>query len=757
MSDREIVTIAIGGFGVLAATQWANGLSQFEVENSNCVFHELPGAVNNKHSGSSKAVRAVFLDQAYRSSIKEDIGRVERVDEELHSTLDVNSKLDILNIFGSKKRCVQHKKKNVRNNQSKGGDDDDDEDDDDDLHGGWPRKSANALWARGNYYEDDEEEEEDNDDDDDDDDESKKLNEKNEESDEDDEYDHDGKTYSESEKVARSIQKETRQPPTRNQTHHPWWQYLTAPHRKDLDRVVSFIDLPNATDTGGWSQLRSFGFGYNDNTVRNYLENSDKLAFLDNIRRELECCDRLQGIQLFVDSDSVFGGIGTYVASHILGDEFGFKRTMAISCFPDAGDKELDRLAAGRRKQQEAASSLGDFGASRNELPEAIDLLLEDNRNLNRGFATSLLSEATACYVPHEIHSWDQIMRAFDDPRTLPGLRTDDDIAAASIVATWQDSILMPCRGVTSTVAREIVSRDSTTTASSTQQQQQQHMAPPDTICIAGAQLESCSTNFTAAQFMELLRPSSSMRLQTAYLALPFLRADPASTMFGVTTSQDGGEGEDCREKPKSVREVLFNVLQSSAPLVHQGNKGAFRPLSGVIVDSSKLETEAHQIVAHSYTIRAGLPWLGDGEDRRKFMREALVDYTMRLRCPNFVGYAVREPVPLSATFPKRIFAPLIEQSDKEGAKTTAHKLHTIRTVSSGAHALTTHSAGAYLKQVHQNALRKNMNLRGDARAREVMCVDGDSWRELEEDLAALTDNYYFEGPDDEREVSDED
>jgi hypothetical protein len=357
MSGGEILTLGLGNYGTLAAAHWANSTTRFDQEQS-VVYAE-----GNK---GTKTVRLLLLDQAQPSRVRKVIPLQSTAQEQQQLPSDLH------------------------------GEDADEENDEctnpDAFTWTWETATrhpgAASLEGNRNVHVDAERI------DHDDDDEDGEGPEKRTELGEDD--------FNDELKGA---------PP---QTFVPWWRYIAVPTTRRELLTTAYFDDPS-----GGLLAHSFGFGYhqsfNDSLFgegqgRSNGRVSGLGQFGDRVRRSLEDSHQAQGVQLYVDGDSAFGGIACALLRHLKEDHEDIRATLAHTVFPKC-DFGRDADFAKRRREEVV---------------------------LNRALCLTHLADSAALFTPYEPSSWQlPQLHAFD---------TDDDVATAAIVAATTDTALYSAR-----------------------------------------------------------------------------------------------------------------------------------------------------------------------------------------------------------------------------------------------------------------------------------------------------------------------
>lgn len=479
----------------------------------------------------------------------------------------------------------------------------------------------------------------------------------------------------------------------RNAQHVPWWKFI---HVKMVTNAVCFTPSSGTScaqgDPRGDSVAHCFsrGLGLTDAAATSSL-------VYDTLRKSIEACDHLQGIQCFADVDSQFGGIGVRLAQH-LNDEFDVKGVCSIAQVPYSNlavagtshaAKDMPLLRAARQDEG-VANVMADIDFASRWAEEV---------SLNRLLSIGMLSSASAMYTPIEVPLWSSTM-AFP---YMPDFRLDDDVAAAAVTAAAVDNAFYPCR-----------------------------VAPTDGNSSSGA------TAWTIANMCGLLRPENSLRLTALNVALPFpLRCEVPSFVSALS------------RRTKAEPPCLLDALDRGRLL----DPKTFSSLSFGAEDWQSPDAPNGAVLGHVVTLRG----LGSLKDERVPRSTVVAEYANEVSRRHLTAL-FDERYPLSGTFPADRLLPssiegdeqrglVLDRDDPPGSDRTSTKASPsggIRGVPVASHLAVSFSHGAYLARslaAGQQILRVRTHVHASR-----YDMERDEWREVLEDVAAVRDSYDHTG-----------
>ncbi|SCU69126.1 Tubulin/FtsZ family, putative [Trypanosoma equiperdum] len=411
MTERELVTLALGNYATLVAAQWANGTTSYDVAH-NTLYTErhlravCGGAVDNNRSelqsgtdGLIRVPRLVLLDAPHATRL--------RCKPSLNAAAAVQN---------------EESEGEHEQNETRIYDDDDDDDDDESES----EKDAGGDDAESRYYtrgevgtgvflQGD----------------SLAMNSETHET---GAFDAQRST---SETAVSSFQKS--QPSLKAIKRRlfrekddliPWWQYICSGVASDAVHVLHPLHRIGGIPTAGGNDiplLHNFGFGMSH--LRSSVS-SNVADVVESLRRQLEDADLLQGLQCFVDGDSAFGGAACNIMEEFWEDAGSKVPATFFCCFQTLPEEVA------------AAHSDVDFADRR-----------KDEQCLNRLLATAKLSSHdSAVYVPMELAQW---RTSFASSSSLNGSThlapkaaawLQDDTATAQVVASFADTTLYGTR-----------------------------------------------------------------------------------------------------------------------------------------------------------------------------------------------------------------------------------------------------------------------------------------------------------------------
>lgn len=455
MEEREIVTIGFGNYATLVAAQWANSTSQYDVYHKS-LYRERDSS-HVLGGGTGKVVRVprlLLLDAAPVSDFRE----LPEVETEMEAW----------------------KRRQSGGTGERDDDDDDDDDNDNDGVARPPRHvdpASSVLWQTSNDdapsfltaderhlqrlaefasrrwgqphrrrseadEADENEEHEDDNEDEDDNDEGEfffQLPRRRNGIEVDTMY----PTAAASEERGKAEQKQQQQQqPTTGEEEAvvskesykkvlfrrkggavPWWRYITT--GMDVDGIVTMRPSQHVDAGGELPTLHNVGYGLSSFKVGNRSAGSaDEAEALANaVRRQLEDADSVQGLQCFIDGDSMFAGAAYTTLMEFWEDVDARVPATAFTVFAPLPAVLTDL---------EAAKSVP-FAERR-----------RDEACLNRLLCTSLLSQPrSALYIPIEVADWP---RLFAPPSSPSCWWVEDDTATAQFIAAIADSALYGTR-----------------------------------------------------------------------------------------------------------------------------------------------------------------------------------------------------------------------------------------------------------------------------------------------------------------------
>ena len=169
---------------------------------------------------------------------------------------------------------------------------------------------------------------------------------------------------------------------TKSQGVVPWWKYIAVPlHPRTLTMAGS-----DHVDPLGGGPSSSFGFGATEWRPNSTSAQAQPFVTLyDNVRHLLEECDSCQGVQIYVDANSAYGG---------------FAHNFAVQLRDDIGRKPIVCHAAFEPPAALGEEEKGD--GVNNMLKNRSKQLRDEQPVLNRLFSTHLLSNSVDVYTPFE-------------------------------------------------------------------------------------------------------------------------------------------------------------------------------------------------------------------------------------------------------------------------------------------------------------------------------------------------------------------
>lgn len=427
MEEREVITVGFGNYATLVAAQWANGTSLFDSYHPTLYRERRQDRVLGGSAGDSNArvrvPRLVLLDAPHASQLR-DVAEL-----------------------------LQARGRGEGGEPQARGDDDDDGDEDGNTDeapssllfakpapaGGGSaaaaaaapmtaeeremeklvRRTQKLLWNGHTINGGEEEEEEEEEADDYDYTEADQLRQQQQHDDDDDDDDTEATTAAaNTNKKDKNKRKALMKKLFRQKDRTvPWWQYITT--GVDVESITSLEPLQQTTPAGEVPAFHSFGHG-----LHSLGGSSGVRGVQEGLRRSLEDADRPQGAQVFVEGDSLFGGVAVHVLEE-LWEDAGGKLPVCIfnlqTPLPAAlTDPQTDIAFAPQRVEESALNTL---------------------------LGTSLLSaHPSAVYTPLEIRDWPRLLAARAGAGAGAPAWLEEDAATAQYAAAVVDTALYGLR-----------------------------------------------------------------------------------------------------------------------------------------------------------------------------------------------------------------------------------------------------------------------------------------------------------------------
>jgi hypothetical protein len=162
-------------------------------------------------------------------------------------------------------------------------------------------------------------------------------------------------------------------------------------------------------------------------------------ALVERIRRELEMCERAQGLVVLTDVDSAFGGMA-HAALLAVADELGRIDSLTFGLQAPPAER-----AAAAAPAADAAADAAESGASAPRAKPTAEHVVA-----NRALALSALSQSSSFYVP--------LSTAGLAPADVPLVRSELGSwwEASAVLAAAVDTLVAPCRALRADAHRPI-------------------------------------------------------------------------------------------------------------------------------------------------------------------------------------------------------------------------------------------------------------------------------------------------------------
>ncbi|EPY23409.1 hypothetical protein STCU_07725 [Strigomonas culicis] len=676
MEERELVTLALGNYATLVAAQWCNGSSAYDVHH-HTLYREYRGdallcghvaddATVTAGRGQVRRVPRVLLLDAPHAATLQDVGRLraEMAEAEQQRAADEEAEAPPSQLLKAPAAALTREEEDLHKL----------------LH------FAQKKWSDRFAHPPEEEDEE-----------AQADEEGDDEEDEEGEQDFWYTTTKKAEDGAPAAgakrKKGKHATPAlfrEKDALVPWWRYITTGLHPDS--LVTLRPLPAAEGEVPAYHSYSGGSGA-------VAGGDDLCLYEDALRRQLEDADRLQGLQCYVDADSMFGGLAQRVLENTL-DEAGSKTSVAVwSLFAPLPAAFWDTAAAAHIN----------FADRRRE--ETV---------LNRMLATVQLSApSSVVYTPIEIKDWPAFFR-------LPPAHADwleHDPSTAQYIAAVTDTALYGVR---------------------------------DRSCVSAA---AAGPAYYLPQWCHTVRPSPSLRVAALMGALPLpLQAPPAPVPHKRTRAEGGGAEERSRvdlwdvltalpllpDAQRAAAAAARRDHRPCAPVAPGGGQG-YVSLSHAM--RHPVDSEAGRVLGHAVSLRGA----GDLAAETYGAHEALLRYALPLRTNLYLPLLTATPYPVSQTFPAELLAWAAADATaaerEAGARTQARAAERAgsgdATLNVAAHVLSTYNSYDMLAPLA--AAAKPLVRRSTHRYNATYHMETEEWQEKLEQLQEIVDDYRHE------------
>lgn len=643
----EIITLAFGNYSTLIASQWANGTSQYDLNHDTLYTSRQPHAVfggsPSKSDGRVRVPRLLMLDAPHGVRLEELNSYLHRQKQQMEE---------------KKEKCNTHDEDEEGEGGCLGAHVREDKEEEMLDRSPWEWRRENKEWG-------DEEE--------------------NEENEEDPSAEGD----------------ETISAATLRRIFHqkdvvtPWWQFIRSGIAKES--IITMRPLEQLDAVSSLSACHSFGFG-----LQHLQSESQAMEmFIDGLRRQLEEADHIQGVQCFVDADSIFGGAAHNTLQTFWEDLAGPKTPAVLianyqplpSCWTDPSTQHLLPFALQRRQE----------------------------RHLNRLLATSRLSDHDASIlVPLEMEQWgDYFSRtSFSDPSTnLSWL--EDDRSTAQLIATLTDTALYGARdgGLFAGDANSDVTYRHSTRL------------------------------FGLDEWQRTCRPVRALRVAAMLGALPIPVRPSSGKLSKVGWKDLWGCLEDTPLLGHTASAATAALLASTSnpptpkPPVYPG----FVPLTHDF-SHSPFE-DSGRVLGHAVSLRGP----GILPSAVYPAREAMLRYAMGLRTSTYLPYLDGMSAPISNTFPLSLMFGEVDEESKDPAIRDLLR-EKLGGVDVGAHVVNSYASAPMLQRTIEEAqkiLLPSHHCPHLHSYNDVYGMDADNWAETLEDVQQIFDDYNHEVPSD--------
>lgn len=773
-SEKEIITVGFGNYSTLVAAQWANSTSQYDVHHHTLYTSRHQSTVYGGNAGEGGRVRVprlVLLDAPHAVRLEELSKVVEKESKEseieqgggMGKTDDHDGTVEPLNIFRSQvqeeqelvpgehvyaasdqkkimvaRRVAQRAPWEWR--ESIGFNDEPEEDEnhsatenDSEAEDEYDRQRSADRRRRGAHrhhrdqayqiytrYID-------------------KVDAEDEEEGEEDEEE-EGATHTGQRGEKRKVKSEwtaeqykRRLFDTRDYTV-PWWHYISTGLPRD---AVTTLRPPQQADVvNNIAASHSFGYGMSHLTATS----PEMEQVLDNLRRQVEDADAMQGLQFFVDADSMFGGAARN-ALEAFWEDVGAKTPAVVV----ANYQPLPAFLTNLEEQQHVP-----FAAQRRQ-----------ERHLNRLLCTSSLSQSTgAVFIPMEMEHWGEFFTGgMTSSASLPWL--EDDRATAQLIAALTDTALYGARdGGGPSHGHEGVSSSRRLPNAS---ERPSTSSPSSTGGAASGESNGSGSApaFTLQEWGRTVRPTNSLRVQAMMGCLPlrlreagerkakdlwnFLEKTPLLGPMSShrTTQLLAGGGQESRGHATDAGDDEATDSRGPGRLA-----GDFCPLTHAM-PFSPLE-ERGRVMGHAVSLRGA----GVLPSAVYPPQEAMLRYAIPLRTGTYLPLLTSSNYPISNTFPLSLLLDSSSATASSGLSAEEERMmrENLDGVDIGAHVVTTYTSAGMLQQMIQEAKRilaPQFHCAFQHKHQSLYEMSPDDWNEVMEDALQMFDDYHHDVPQD--------
>lgn len=492
----------------------------------------------------------------------------------------------------------------------------------------------------------------------------------------------------------------------------PWWHYIATGLGKDS--VVSLRPPQQVEATNDIPAMHSFGFGLSH--LRDGGSAREMEVMLDSVRRQMEDADAMQGLQCFVDADTMFGG-AAYNTLQTLWEDAGTKLSAVVA----AAFQALPSVLTDKTQQSDIS-----FADRRRE-----------ECHLNRLLATCRLSEhPSAVYIPLEVGKWTEFFADHSSTSTRRQPQwMEDDRATAQCIAAFTDTALFGAR-------------DGGGLHHQGHSGEEADGAGP---CGVSSDA-SGGPAYYLSEWCRTVRPSASMRVAAMLGAMPlrlrregsekrrelwdFMQATPllGARCAAVTAALTARDGEE-----EGARTATGSLAGSFVPLSHA-------------MSYSPLE-ERGRVVGHAVSLRGA----GVLPSAVYPAREAMLRYALPLRSSTYLPLLTRTNLPISQTFPLSL---IFDEASMPANMPESEVRRHLGGVDLGSHVVSTYTSAVSVRETLDAVKRVILPQHHCPHWRQhqvLYGMDNDEWMEVLEDVTQIYDDYHHSPPSNDVDDDEED
>lgn len=524
----------------------------------------------------------------------------------------------------------------------------------------------------------------------------------------------------------------------------PWWHYISTGLCSDA--VITLRPPQHAEAARQVAASHSFGYGVAHLNDTGSIATMEMESLTQSLRRQVEDADVLQGLQCFVDADSMFGG-AAYNTLESFWEEAGSKVPVTVvsifqplpALLSSPFSFSSGEMGGGLQVEGDGAGWVGPgFAAQRRE-----------EQALNRLLATTMLSRhSSAVYIPIELRSFEKFFASSSSSWL------EDDRATAQLIAACVDTALYGARDGGSL------------------------HPPPGSSTSTGRGVDYGSTPVEPAFFLQewtrTIRPVNSLRVAAMMGALPLIlrHALPSGTLKELSEWLEDTPllGPTSASVTRQLLAAPYEKVVRQ-PGAGQGIRGGaespgsflgqFSPLSHVM-DYSPLEPQG-RVLGHAVSLRGA----GVLPSTVYPVREAMLRYALPLRTSTYLPFIARANLPVSESFPMSLLYSGVRKDGSGGPRAThsegaegnrpekaspVMRREWLDGVDCGSHVLSTYASSNMLKGIFTEAERVLLPQYHSPylsmhQSRYEMEID--DWHEVLEEGKQIFDDYNHAPPQD--------